>query len=122
MMFHALSVTLSGILGHADGAQKRQHHLVAGARGVGDSATPFGQEYPAIGPAGDQPHRFDAGHGFDDSGMGNAETIGDVHRSRLALGIDQIGDHLDIILGHLRASRIASGAKVTGTLLGADVE
>ena len=122
MMFHAFGVALSRVFSDADRTEKGQHDFVAGARRVGDGTSPLSEKDAAIRPAGDQAHRLDARHGLDHRGMGDAEAVRDIDRPSLALGIDQIGDHFDIVFGNFRAASIPRGPEVFGAFFGANVE
>ena len=122
MMLDALRILFGDALRHPDGHQKITDNLMAGAAGVGQGASGVRQKNRPIGLGFNQVFTLQPADDGIDCRAGHAKARGKVNRTRLARLIDQVGNHLDIILGHLGLVRPADpvelGSAVGNRLLG----
>ena len=111
-----LGVPLGRLLRKPQRTQERDHQAVAPARHLGQLAAGLGQEDRPVRPVLDQAIALQAGYRAGHGRLGDPEANGDIGAARLAAGVDQLGDQLDIILGGLGAvsrARLAEDGRGT---------
>ena len=97
-MLHPLCISFGRFGRHTDRDKQIDHDPMTPSHLFRQRLSDLRQEYTAIGLPDHQPVALQAGDGLDGTGVGYAQTLGDVGRTRLALSRQQVRNQLDIIL------------------------
>lgn len=112
VVLDTLRVRPRDFLADADGAEEIHHDSMPAAHGISQSQSRLREEDGPVGPIREQTRFHQPRDRLRDRHVRDAEPPGDVHRPRFAVGVQEIGDNLDVILGRLLGVGLARLAVV----------
>ncbi len=99
MVLHALDVAEDHVLGQLEKAQQLGEQFVAVGDAGCDGFTGVGEDHAAVFLVFHQAVGVEALDHGGDAGLGDLELGGDIDHPRVALGFDEGGDALQVVLG-----------------------
>ena len=118
MVLDTLGITGGGLRIDTDSHEEAVDDAMTPPAPKGERFPLVGEKDRAIGLCVDQSLTLEAGDGAIHRGARDTQTLGKIHSTRFALGRDQIGNELDIILGYLGAVVLTDPVERGGLLRG----
>lgn len=116
MMFNALCIALGRLRTYAKSNQRRDNRSVAAAARFCKRRAFVSQKYRAVSLAANEPVPHKPGNVFAHRGRLDTKPFGQIHGPRFAVVVDELGDQLHIILGHLAFMGVPYQGKRAGLI------
>lgn len=98
VVFHALHVPVDGVLLDLEKPEEAGERLMPLDDRAGDAVAFFSEDRAAVFLVLYQSLAIEAAEHVGDAGLGDAQTFRDIHRTGIALGLDQMQDLLEVVV------------------------
>jgi hypothetical protein len=101
VVFETLGIGSGDACADAQREKKLDDQIVSLLDFLSEFPTAIGEKDRTVWPGRHKPRRPEPGDGFHDGNVGDAQVSSEVHDSSFAVGFDEVGNELDVVLGEL---------------------